>query len=567
MAIDDLISECKSKLSSLLEPIDGGVGADVSYDESFDKLKNEVDKSQSLTGGKIDWAGIVTGADEILSEKSKDFRVALYYATAKTQLDGLSGLLEGLVLLNELSNAFWDAMYPALRRPKARGNLAGWYGENVAAHLRDIKTTSKDAKLIAAIDSVSRELDGTLSDKLGDSYPGMGGLRNLIRGWVATTPPEQAPPPPPPPPPPKAAPPPPPPPPPPTAAAPPPSPSKAAPPPPPPPAYTESAPSPGVSVPGTASITDADSAMALLPEVALLLVRIGDALRSADPSNPLAYRCGRMGAWLELVQAPPADGSTTLVPPPPGGLRDQWEGMASAGNWAGVLASADETSAQFILWLDPLRYMARALTELGDSHADAKTAFLREVAFVLQRAPGLHELCFNDGSPFADDETKAWIAQEVLPMLGSGGGGGGGGAGAGGGKNYLDKPLRQARELLAGEQLAEALSVLAKAAVAAPTPVDRFKVKLASAQMCLQVQQFAVAKAQLEGLDRLVEEHGLLQWEPELCAEHYGALYAAYRSLSQFEEPTPEARQRMSAVFERLCQLDAGAAVKALAGV
>lgn len=304
--------------------------------------------------------------------------------------------------------------------------------------------------------------------------------------------------------------------------------------------------------------------MALVPNVGLLLVRIGDALRAADASNPLAYRYGRMGAWLELLQAPPAEGNTTLVPSPPDGMREQWDEMAAAGNWQGVLAAADETSSQFILWLDPLRYVAKALTELGDSYADAKTAYLREVAFMLQRASALPELAFNDGRPFADDETKAWIAAEVQPMLGSGGGGGG--AGAGGGKSYLDKPLKQARELLASEQLADALTVLAKAAAAAPTPVDRFKVKLASAQMCLQVQQFIVAKAQLEGLDKLIEQHGLLHWEPALCAEHYAALYSAYRAIGQFEEPTPEARQRMASVFERLCQLDAGAAVKALAG-
>lgn len=568
MAIDDLISEYKTKISALIEPINGGVGADISYDEAFDKLKNEVDKMQSLAGGKIDWAGICSGADELLTDKSKDFRVALYFAAAKAQLDGLNGLLEGLVLLNELTNAFWDTMYPSLKRPKARGNLAGWYSDIAAAPFAEVKTTSNDADLVGAIDKVSRELDGTLRDKLGESYPGMGNLRNLIRGLVANTPKKEAPPPPPPPPPPKpAAPPPPPPPPPQTSAAPPP-PQRAAPPPPPPPVVYESPPQGGgVSVPSAGSITDADSAMAMLPEVALLLVRIGDALRAGDASNPLAYRCGRMGAWLELVQAPPADGNTTLVPSPPSGLREQWDEMAAAGNWQGVLAAADETSTQFILWLDPLRYVAKALSELGDSYADARNAYLREVAFMLQRAPSLPELSFNDGSAFADDETKAWIAQEVQPMLGSGGGGGGGGGASGGGKNYLDKPLKQARELMASEQLPEALTVLAKAAAAAPTPSDKFKVKLASAQICLQVQQFMIAKAQLEGLDKLIEQHGLLQWEPELCAEHYAALYSAYRSLGQFEEPTPETRQRMAAVFERLCQLDAGAAVKALAGV
>ena len=42
---------------------------------------------------------MAVGADELLSEKWKDFRVALYYATAKAHTDGVSGLLDGFVVL------------------------------------------------------------------------------------------------------------------------------------------------------------------------------------------------------------------------------------------------------------------------------------------------------------------------------------------------------------------------------------------------------------------------------------------------------------------------------------
>ncbi|NUQ74145.1 MAG: type VI secretion system domain-containing protein, partial [Polyangiaceae bacterium] len=148
-----------------------------------------------------------------------------------------------------------------------------------------------------------------------------------------------------------------------------------------------------------------------------------------------------------------------------------------------------------------------------------------------------------------------------------GGGGGGGGAAGGATRNYADKPLKEARALLAEERLADALALLAKAAQAAPSPSDKFKVTLASAQLCIQVQQFMVARAQLEGLEKMAEQHRLADWDPPLCAELYASLYTAHRAISQFEEPTPEGRARMSAIFERLCQLDAGAAVRALTAV
>src|SRR5262245_59335429 len=129
MAAHDAIKESLSRIEALIAPVNGGVGSDLTYDEAFETMKNEVDKLQSLSGGKVDWGAIVSSADEILSDKSKDFRVALYYGAAKAQLDKLPGLLDGLVLVQELTNAFWEPMHPALKRPKARGNLCAWFGD------------------------------------------------------------------------------------------------------------------------------------------------------------------------------------------------------------------------------------------------------------------------------------------------------------------------------------------------------------------------------------------------------------------------------------------------------
>src|SRR5262249_7456757 len=156
----------------------------------------------------------------------------------------------------------------------------------------------------------------------------------------------------------------------------------------------------------------------------LLLVRAGDALRAADPGNALAYRFGRIGAWLEINQAPPADGGTTLVPSPPSGLRDTFDTMAAAENWLGVIQSADEAAAEYVLWLDPIRYMANAMDRLGAIFINAKKTLLRETAVLLMRVPTLATLSFSDGVPFADGQTKMWIDAEVAPLMSGGGGGG-----------------------------------------------------------------------------------------------------------------------------------------------
>lgn len=330
------------------------------------------------------------------------------------------------------------------------------------------------------------------------------------------------------------------------------------------PAQYVAAPAPVAVAPGlsAASITDADSARAALGECALILQRAGDALRAADPRDPSGYRLMRAGLWLELGGDPYAPGGDgrTMLDPPMDHVREALPSLLAAGSFADLLAAAEEVAASNVLWLDPHRYVAAALDGLGEEYAAAKQAVLGEVAVLLRRAPNMPQMTFNDGTPLADDDTKAWIQAEVAA------GGGGGGGGPARARSYVDKPLSEARKLLAGEQPVEALAVLSKAALAAPSPVDRFRTKLGLAQLCIELQQIVIARAQLEELERIAEHHRLLDWLPELCAEVYAGLYTCLRAMNQGYEVPPEAREKEQRVFERLCQLDASAAFKLTLG-
>ncbi|HSN99973.1 MAG TPA: type VI secretion system domain-containing protein, partial [Candidatus Nanopelagicales bacterium] len=259
--------------------------------------------------------------------------------------------------------------------------------------------------------------------------------------------------------------------------------------------------------------------------------------------------------------SPNGDGQT-MVEAPMDHVREAMPGLLAAGSFVDLIAVAEELAVNNPLWLDPHRYTAAALDALGEEFLPAKRAVLAEVAALLARAPGLSSMTFNDGYPFADDDTKAWIQAEVAA---AGGGGGGGGAPSRP-KSYVDKPLGEARKLLASEQPVDALAVLAKAAMTAPTPLDRVRTKLALAQMCLDLQQIAIARAQLEELERVAEQHRLIDWQPEMCAELYAGLYSCLRVMNQGYEVPPEAREREQRAFERLCQLDASAAFKLMLG-
>ena len=79
-----------------------------------------------------------------------------------------------------------------------------------------------------------------------------------------------------------------------------------------------------------------------------------------------------------------------------------------------------------------------------------------------------------------------------------------------------------------GGELGKAVDLIREAAEAAPTPADRFRGKLAVAQLCLGAGQHAIARSQLEGLTQMITDHDLASWDPRVCAEVYAALYTAF---------------------------------------
>ena len=546
MGVEEVLAEAKSRIEELIAPINGGVGEDISYNEQFEALKSEAEKMQSLTGETPNWGNMETSAAELLSEKSKDFRVACYLAAAKGRAGTTQELLDALVLVNELDKAFWDTMHPPAKRMRARAGMFQWFIEVVGPLAIDFKLTTKDSGNVEALEQVQRELEADLREKMGDLYPGFGRLRDAIRHLVSTCP-KEAPPPPPPPPPPL------------------PGEAPAA------PAASAQEPAPTYYAASSGSgevvtlelVTDASAAADAIPKAGLLLARIGTTLRAAKPENPEAYRLTRMGMWLELVDTPVVVDGNTLVPAPPSDLKDRFETLASSENWLDLLNEAEETASQFILWLDPHRYVAMAMDRMGALFMKAKKAMLLEMAILLQRLPVLPKLTYNAGEPFADGPTKMWLETEVATVLGSGGGGGGGGGGV---VSEIADKVEEAKGLVVQGKLAEAIELVARAAATASSPAEKFRGRVALAQLCLRAGKFDIARAQLDGLHRVIEAHQLAVWEPALCADVYAALYAAHLGLNAGGGASPEAYAAQQVAFERLCELDAATALKLVEG-
>lgn len=428
--------------------------------------------------------------------------------------------------------------------------MIGWMSDTAGPEVANIKLKPADKALCDAIDAASKALDADMREKMGDDYPAMSKLRESVRGLVSNCPKEK----------PKAEP---------KPAAP----AQAA-----PAAPAAGGGGGGASLGGGVSLGDVTTpadALKSINTMATQFKKIGAILRDAKPDDPSAYRYGRMGQWLPVPGPPPtpAGDGKTLVPPPPPHLKQRFETLVQTGDWLTLLREADTVGGDQLLWLDPQRYVATALAALGVTAIKAREELLMQVALFLNRVPNLPKLTFSDGTPLADGPTQMWIDSDVLPVLAGDGGGGGGG----GGSTLLDEPIKEARGLAVKGELAKAIDLVTEAASAAPTPSDRFRGRLAVAQLCLQAGKFAIARGQLEGLVSIIEQHNLTTWDPAVCGEVYSGLYASHKAMNDALKPkagvpvvpgappvgpSPEALAEQRRVFEQLCQLDPAEALK-----
>jgi type VI secretion system protein VasJ len=547
--MEELVNAAKERVADLLEDIGGGVGEDVSYDAKFDEIKAEVEKLASLSGEVCDWSTVALVSEEILQEKSKDFRIACYLATCKLRDGSLESVLDGLMLMQLLTEKWWEEMFPPLRRVRARAGMVEWMSGQVGPVMLDYPLSARDGDMVKTIEEASIALDTLFREKFADSYPGMTAMRDAVRHWTRTVPKEK----------PK------------------PKPQEEAKPKPAGTAAPTAGAAPAAASGGGASIevNSPEEAQKAIKPTRQLLRKIAGQIRAGKPEDPLAYRLNRLGIWTELDSAPPApNAGKTMVPPPPAHVRSALETMAGSNDWLKLLNAAELHAGNYMLWLDPHRYAATAMSALGALFMKAKEELLVQVAVVLKRVPNLPSLEFNDGTPFADAATQMWLEAEVIPIMEGDGGGGGGGD-----KSAIDEALDEARGLAMKGELGKALDAVASASASAITPAQRFKGKLASAQLCLGGGQAEIARSQLEGLTAEIDAHQLTEWDPKLCAEVYAGLYASLKSINDAKKPkTPQAQAAAAQgkgptvppedlaaerrAFEMLCRLDPAEALK-----
>ena len=461
-------------------------GHDARYDDPYTELLAEIEKLGSVTRAVCDWRVVIAKASLVLKDLSKDFLAASYLAVALIHENGLDGAIAGIRLLAGLTDGFWQNGFPQLKRVRARINALDWWRERFEEAVTAWQSGAEEpAASIESLQQALESLDEALAKVLPD-YPPLRDLREKV-ARIPVKPEEKA--------------------------------------------ATETAAADSVSS-KSGQAEPAEQAEAALPAfgedlqknldqfktLCLDFVRCG---QPRDTANPLYLQLRRLAAWGKIRSMPASEQQTTMIPAPASEQKALVQHDLSEGRAQAAFLACEELCLAAPFWLDLQRLAAEALAQLGSSHAAVLVALQGECAIFLQRLPGLESLCFADGTPFADSQSRNWLA-----TLGRSGA-----AEAEAQEEQVPDGLETARQLAAKGQLGKALDLLDNLRSQQASLARAFPYRLAQAQLLLQARQMPGALALARELTELCTSLDLVRWDPDRALE---ALELARRIYTEY---------------------------------
>ena len=372
-------------------------GADVRDEAEFDLLQDEIAKlSNPGASGTPDWNRVVQLSTTLLADKGKDVLVACYLAGGLLQTRGLPGLADGLRVLSDLFEQYWESLFPPLQRMRGRRNALQWLADWIQRHAGEVDWSAmppQEPELVASLRQRLEAIDAVLRDRDEDA-PSLRPLINLVNTLPLQEPaPEQASPP---------------------------VPEQGQPSAPQAPPVPQLQSGPASRALPASQLTPGALEAAADVDAALeqVCVRLGDLSAwwlNADFSSPLAFRLGRLAAWAAIDAAPPAEGGRTRIAPPISQMMDALARLLENQADEDLVRFAEAQLPAFPFWLDLNRISAQALGRMGERFAAAQREVCGETARLMTRLPGLEGLAFANGTPFADGETLAWLATLAAP--------------------------------------------------------------------------------------------------------------------------------------------------------
>lgn len=519
---ESVTQKVQAQWKDWLQPIstEKPVGEDLTYHDNFQQIKEEIAK---LSG--IDYPLIVEQSEIILKQSSKDIRVATYYCLARLHVDGAEGFADGVEILAGLLNKFGSSIYPS--RHNIRKNAIEWIANaKFIDKLNQLHPISETCliRIITALNLIDRSCKQIfVNDDKNQSItpPDLSALVSFfnhdIRQPVKETQSEE-----------KAA----------------------------------------VTPPPLSSEPYHDNAEIKIGSQRDLLDqarKMASFLRQKPEGYFTAGRFLRVLRWDTINDLPPADHrGKTRLPAPRTELKRNLSRLIIQQQWMEAYERAENAFMEGAnhFWLDLQRIAVVALQKMGEPYQTWADIYLTDIGLMLERLNGIEHLYFENGMPFADDETVTWIGtcarihnlaegESIAPVAISG-------------DNDWDEIEKQALELAHTENLEKAFQWLQNLP-SLRSPKQRYLLQYSQARIAEQVGKHDIALQLFVGLNDQQQSMTLLQWESELLFDVKRSLLRLIKQKNQLRETVnPGLLEQMDRLQNELVLIDPARALSLL---
>jgi type VI secretion system protein ImpA len=291
------------------------------------------------------------------------------------------------------------------------------------------------------------------------------------------------------------------------------------------------------------SVADADSRV----------IAAAHFLRKNNPVSPTAYLLLRALRWGEMRAGGAASNEKLLAAPQPE-VRSRLRSLYLDEQWDALLESVEQVMASPVGrgWLDLQFYAIRACEQLGDRE-EVRGAILGALRSLLADVPSLPEMTLMDAMPTASPETKTWVENEAVPPVAPAPAE----AEDNGQAPAVEQPTRAPRDVyaIATREAAagrhdRAIQILMRELAHEPNERARFLRRTQLATIMVDRGLLDVAKPLLQQLITQIDNHNLADWEdPALVAQ---PLALMVRCLDA-QEDSADQRQEY---YLRVCTLN-----------
>jgi len=515
----DLVKQLSDPISA-----DNPVGVQSDDDPDFDKVSTEIQKLESLHLGTdavspVDWGVVVQTSTAILAQKSKDIRLANWLCMGLFQQKGYSGLSDGFEICINLLEGYWDNLYPPLKRIRGRSAAFMWLASKLTPLVAKKEPVGNEAEIMQNCAKLIERLVQVIDEKFGDNSPtnaespNLLDLRKSIQGYAVKMKVEEP-----------AS-----------------QPEK--------PVEQRAAAQPALTT-TTAEITSVSNAHQWI-------LKASAYIRENQPDDPIPYRLNRVIRWHPILKLPSANNGRTEFPGILPQLVQGFQNLLDNGDRDKLVRQSETNFANSPMWFDLQRFIDRAMSELGPTYQNAQNVIREEILSLVRRLPGILDLQFKNGIPFADGQTKMWI-ETLSPSVSGNEAQPATQASAPENSHDIEKIFAEAKLLAANGEFQKAVSLLLDRINNSSKRRDQFLWKLKLSELCLDAGHHRLAIPLLESLDDNIRQFSLEQWEPDISAGVVKALFQCKRKIMQEKQPPPppDINDQISGLYARLCQLD-----------